>query len=202
MAAARRDLRRASASAGSSSASGSLLLIARPRSRAMIGVADRLPGPGRRRRAWRCGHVGPRAGSRADRRARASSCCARSLVNSHALLAFFALSNARRRRRPRCVFDDHDAGLYAGGLILTKARAVPAAVRRGGRLPVDGLGRGTARRALPRRAWSRSSRIGTVGHARRAGCCASSRSSSSAARPTPRSIRPARLFALLGTCWR
>lgn len=40
--------------------------------------------------------------------------------NSYALLAFFALSNidvilARAR------FDEHDAGLYAGGLILTKA---------------------------------------------------------------------------------
>jgi O-antigen/teichoic acid export membrane protein len=41
-------------------------------------------------------------------------------TNSYALLAFFALSNldvviARVR------FDEHDAGLYAGGLILTKA---------------------------------------------------------------------------------
>lgn len=42
------------------------------------------------------------------------------LGNAHALLAFFALSNldvviARAR------FDEHEAGLYAGGLILTKA---------------------------------------------------------------------------------
>jgi O-antigen/teichoic acid export membrane protein len=40
--------------------------------------------------------------------------------NSHVLLAFFALSNADIVVA-RNVLDDHDAGLYAGGLILTKA---------------------------------------------------------------------------------
>lgn len=40
--------------------------------------------------------------------------------NSHALLAFFALSNADVVLA-RAVLDSHDAGLYAGGLILTKA---------------------------------------------------------------------------------
>ncbi|MDX6324018.1 MAG: hypothetical protein QOK15_372 [Nocardioidaceae bacterium] len=40
--------------------------------------------------------------------------------NSHALLAFFALSNADVVLA-RVVLDEHDAGLYAGGLILTKA---------------------------------------------------------------------------------
>ena len=40
--------------------------------------------------------------------------------NSQALLAFFALSNADVIVA-RNVLDDHDAGLYAGGLILTKA---------------------------------------------------------------------------------
>jgi O-antigen/teichoic acid export membrane protein len=40
--------------------------------------------------------------------------------NSHALLAFFALSNADVVVA-RVVFDEHEAGLYAGGLILTKA---------------------------------------------------------------------------------
>jgi O-antigen/teichoic acid export membrane protein len=40
--------------------------------------------------------------------------------NSQALLAFFALSNADVIVG-RNVLDDHDAGLYAGGLILTKA---------------------------------------------------------------------------------
>jgi O-antigen/teichoic acid export membrane protein len=42
------------------------------------------------------------------------------LHNSHALLAFFALSNADVVLA-RAVLDDHQAGLYAGGLILTKA---------------------------------------------------------------------------------
>lgn len=40
--------------------------------------------------------------------------------NSHALLAFFALSNADVVIA-RVVLDDHLSGLYAGGLILTKA---------------------------------------------------------------------------------
>ncbi len=40
--------------------------------------------------------------------------------NSHALLAFFAVSNVDIIVA-RNVLDDHDAGLYAGGLILTKA---------------------------------------------------------------------------------
>ena len=40
--------------------------------------------------------------------------------NSHALLAFFALSNADVIVA-RSMLDEHDAGLYAGGLILAKA---------------------------------------------------------------------------------
>jgi O-antigen/teichoic acid export membrane protein len=40
--------------------------------------------------------------------------------NSHALLAFFALSNIDVVAA-RIVLDEHSAGLYAGGLILTKA---------------------------------------------------------------------------------
>src|SRR3546814_7409198 len=42
------------------------------------------------------------------------------VLNSQALLAFFALSNADVIVA-RNVLDEHDAGLYAGGLILTKA---------------------------------------------------------------------------------
>jgi O-antigen/teichoic acid export membrane protein len=42
------------------------------------------------------------------------------LHNSHALLAFFALSNVDVVAA-RIVLDEHQAGLYAGGLILTKA---------------------------------------------------------------------------------
>ena len=42
------------------------------------------------------------------------------LRNSHALLAFFALSNADVLLA-RAVLDDHRSGLYAAGLILTKA---------------------------------------------------------------------------------
>ena len=40
--------------------------------------------------------------------------------NSHALLAFFALSNVDILVA-RNVLDEHQAGLYAGGLILVKA---------------------------------------------------------------------------------
>jgi O-antigen/teichoic acid export membrane protein len=40
--------------------------------------------------------------------------------NSHALLAFFALSNVDVVTA-RITLDEHQAGLYAGGLILTKA---------------------------------------------------------------------------------
>ncbi|MGB0102368.1 MAG: oligosaccharide flippase family protein [Nocardioides sp.] len=43
-----------------------------------------------------------------------------SFHNAHVLLAFFALSNADIVLA-RNVLDEHDAGLYAGGLILTKA---------------------------------------------------------------------------------
>jgi O-antigen/teichoic acid export membrane protein len=43
-----------------------------------------------------------------------------SILNSQVLLAFFALSNADIVVA-RNVLDEHDAGLYAGGLILTKA---------------------------------------------------------------------------------
>lgn len=45
---------------------------------------------------------------------------AESLRNSHALLAFFALSNIDVVVA-RSVLGEHEAGLYAGGLILTKA---------------------------------------------------------------------------------
>ena len=47
-------------------------------------------------------------------------CCARRFHNSHALLAFFALSNVDVVVA-RNVLAEHQAGLYAGGLILTKA---------------------------------------------------------------------------------
>ena len=48
------------------------------------------------------------------------SVLAETLHNSHALLAFFALSNIDVGVA-RAVLDEHQAGLYAGGLILTKA---------------------------------------------------------------------------------
>ncbi len=65
------------------------------------------------------GHVGPRAASRATVE-RGEQLLREVLGNSHALLAFFALSNADVVVA-RVVFDEHVAGLYAGGLILTKA---------------------------------------------------------------------------------
>ena len=46
--------------------------------------------------------------------------CGRPSATRQALLAFFALSNADIVVA-RNVLDGHDAGLYAGGLILTKA---------------------------------------------------------------------------------
>jgi O-antigen/teichoic acid export membrane protein len=48
------------------------------------------------------------------------SVLAEALRNSHALLAFFALSSCDILVA-RAVLDDHASGLYAGGLILTKA---------------------------------------------------------------------------------
>ena len=64
------------------------------------------------------GRVG--AGPRGRARRGATRMLREVVSNSYALLAFFALSNldvvlARMR------FDEHEAGLYAGGLILTKA---------------------------------------------------------------------------------
>ncbi len=69
--------------------------------------------------------------------------------NSHALLAFFALSTADVIIA-RSALDDHQAGLYAGGLILSKAvlflpqfvvvLLFPAMARAGGRHRVQDLG--------------------------------------------------------------
>jgi O-antigen/teichoic acid export membrane protein len=59
--------------------------------------------------------------SRADRTALPGQGVVReTLHNSHALLAFFALSNVDVVLA-RALLDQHQAGLYAGGLILTKA---------------------------------------------------------------------------------
>lgn len=69
------------------------------------------------------GHVGPRSSSEQQHRAvvRSAGAILREVaINSHALLAFFALSNADVIVA-RVVLDNHVAGLYAGGLILTKA---------------------------------------------------------------------------------
>ena len=65
------------------------------------------------------GHVGPRRRDRAVVQ-RGEELLREVRSNSHALLAFFALSNVDVVVA-RIAFDDHVAGLYAGGLILTKA---------------------------------------------------------------------------------
>ncbi len=65
------------------------------------------------------GHVGPRRRDRAIVQ-RGEELLREVRSNSHALLAFFALSNVDVVVA-RIAFDDHVAGLYAGGLILTKA---------------------------------------------------------------------------------
>ncbi len=60
------------------------------------------------------------AGDRAASPGHARSVLREVLHNSHALLAFFALSNCDILVA-RAVLDDHASGLYAGGLILSKA---------------------------------------------------------------------------------
>lgn len=97
---------------------GIAMLISPTALSAMIGVAvaawlPALVG------AWSLGHVGSRAAPRAGVD-RGEQLLREVLGNSHALLAFFALSNADVVIA-RVVFDDHVAGVYAGGLILTKA---------------------------------------------------------------------------------
>lgn len=97
---------------------GGALLISPTALAAMIGVAVA---------AWfpvvvaavGLGHIGP---GRATRVAtpRGERLLHEVLANSHALLAFFALSNADVVVA-RIALDDRVAGLYAGGLILTKA---------------------------------------------------------------------------------
>jgi O-antigen/teichoic acid export membrane protein len=85
---------------------------------AMIGVALAAWAPALVG-ALALGHIGPNTPARtaADR---GEQLLREVLSNSHALLAFFALSNADVVVA-RVVFDEHVAGLYAGGLILTKA---------------------------------------------------------------------------------
>jgi O-antigen/teichoic acid export membrane protein len=62
----------------------------------------------------------PRGRTGARRRWAAGGVLRETLHNSHALLAFFALSNTDVIVA-RHTLDEHQAGLYAGGLILTKA---------------------------------------------------------------------------------
>lgn len=66
------------------------------------------------------GHVGAGAVARRTAVLRGEQILREVAANSHALLAFFALSNADVVVA-RIVLDDHVAGLYAGGLILSKA---------------------------------------------------------------------------------
>lgn len=97
---------------------GVALLISPTALSAMIGVAIAAWVPAIVG-AWALGHLGPRRASRQVVE-RGEQLLREVLGNSHALLAFFALSNADVVIA-RVVFDDHVAGLYAGGLILTKA---------------------------------------------------------------------------------
>ena len=97
---------------------GVAMLISPTALSAMIGVAvaawvPALVG------ALSLGHVGPRSATRSTVE-RGEQLLREVLGNSHALLAFFALSNADVVIA-RVVFDEQVAGLYAGGLILTKA---------------------------------------------------------------------------------
>ena len=106
---------------------GAVALVVEPNTLgAMIGVAVgaflpaivgwlALRHPDRRRAA----EVAPPAPERPPRWAR-GGVLRETLHNSHALLAFFALSNADVVIA-RSTLDDRQAGLYAGGLILSKA---------------------------------------------------------------------------------
>jgi O-antigen/teichoic acid export membrane protein len=85
---------------------------------AIVGCRPRPGGPGARRlvdAAW-CPRQ-PRPTSASTVRAR---CCVRPSTTPRRCFAFFALSNLDIIVA-RNVLDDHLAGLYAGGLILTKA---------------------------------------------------------------------------------
>ena len=97
---------------------GLALLISPTAVAAMIGVAIAAWVPAVVG-ALSLGHVGSRSATRASVE-RGEQLLREVLGNSHALLAFFALSNADVVVA-RVVFDDRLAGLYAGGLILTKA---------------------------------------------------------------------------------
>ena len=66
----------------------------------------------------RCADLGPKA--RLDKQHAARHVIREAIHNSQALFAFFALSNVDVIVA-RNVLDGHDAGLYAGGLILVKA---------------------------------------------------------------------------------
>lgn len=93
------------------------------------------------------GHLGSRTDRRADVR-RGVSVLREVAGNSHALLAFFALTNLDVVVA-RANFDGHEAGLYAGGLILAKAvlflpqfvvvLAFPSMASSGGRTYLKGL---------------------------------------------------------------
>ena len=153
------------------------------------------------RLAWRCGiptgltsAAAPRAAT-APRWAR-GGVLRETTHNSHALLAFFALSNADVDHRPR------HAGRAPGGSVrrradLVQGGAVPAAVRGRDRIPVDGE---------PRRRQADAPGQPRGGHAHRRGhhprawrCCPRSRWCSSAGRSTPSSQGQLWAFALLGT---
>ncbi|CAA9335831.1 MAG: Capsular polysaccharide biosynthesis protein [uncultured Nocardioidaceae bacterium] len=92
----------------------------------------------------------PNAGLPTERRTSVRAVLTEVAHNSHALLAFFTLSNVDVVIA-RNALDDHRAGLYAGGLILAKAVlflpqfvvviAFPSMVRRGeSRMQVQALG--------------------------------------------------------------
>ena len=135
----------------------------RPSSGAMVGVAIGACRPGRRRLVALRDDAPPgTAGPRATRPVDAG---ARSLHNSQALLAFFALSNVDIVVA-RNVLTAHDAGLYAGGLILTKAVLfLPQFVVV---VAFPSMASADERRRRPgRRAWSLIAGLGARRHPRR-----------------------------------
>ena len=116
--------------------------------------------------------------------------------NSHALLAFFALSNADVIIA-RITLDEHQAGLYAGGLILTKAVLfLPQFVVV---IAFPSMSQPGADRRMHLLSLALVLGIGVVTVAGRRRAVAASRSCSSAARSTPSSQAGCGRSRLLGT---
>ena len=169
---------------------------------AMLGIAVAAVCPGRRRVA-RAASPRRRTGrdartpATAERRHPTRDILREAAHNSQALLAFFALSNADIIVA-RHALDNHQAGLYAAGLILTKAMLFLPQFVVVVAFP-DHVDRARADGPRSSRSLGLVAVLGRPRHRRRAACSPGWPWSSSAARRTPRSSDQLWLFAVLGT---